>query len=411
MKWSDKKLGAICEEFGGLIQTGPFGSQLHQSEYQDEGVPFIMPQDIEDGRIKLDSVARVSEEAANRLKRHKVKLGTIVMPRRGAINKRAFITEIEEGALCGSGCIKIELSGVGLHPKFLYHYLDQPNIVAWIEQHAVGSTMLNLNSTIIQAIPVRYPDFGVQEKIASVLSAYDDLIENNRRRMTLLEESARQLYREWFVRLRFPGYEHTRIVKGVPEGWAKKKMRDVCESVGGGTPSTSRPEFWEDGDITWVVPTDITRNNCLALLDSEKKITEAGLKNSSAKMVPPETILMTSRASIGFFGLVDRVVCTNQGFISVIPKEENLRMYLLHNLMNRREEILGRAVGSTYKEISKSTFREMDILVPTHSLLESFSEFAYDTFRQVRVLKKQEVKLRAARDLLLPRLMSGEIAV
>ena len=102
-------------------------------------------------------------------------------------------------------------------------------------------------------------------------------------------------------------------------------MSNICESVGGGTPSTLRPEFWDDGEITWVTPTDITQNDCLALLDSEKKITEAGLKNSSAKMLPSETILMTSRASLGFFGLVDREVCTNQGFISVIPHEENLR--------------------------------------------------------------------------------------
>jgi type I restriction enzyme S subunit len=236
-------------------------------------------------------------------------------------------------------------------------------------------------------------------------------MENNLRRIALLEESARLLYREWFVRLRFPGHEHTRIVDGVPEGWKSKKMIDACESVGGGTPSTSRPEYWENGDITWVTPTDITRNNCLVLLDSEKKITESGLKNSSARLLPPETILMTSRATLGFFGIVDRVVCTNQGFISVIPREERLRMYLLHNLMSRKEEIIGKASGTTYKEINKSTFRDIGIVIPSKALLDRFREFAEDTVQQTRVLKKQTEKLKLARDLLLPRLMRGEIAV
>jgi type I restriction enzyme S subunit len=146
-------------------------------------------------------------------------------------------------------------------------------------------------------------------------------------------------------------------------------------------------------------------------LDSEKKITTTGLKNSSAKVLPPETILMTSRASLGFFALIDREVCTNQGFISVVPRAHNLRMYLLHNLMSRREEIIGKATGATYKEINKSTFRAMDIVVPTRVLLDQFQNFTYDTLRQVRLLKKQMEKAKEARDVLLPRLMTGELSV
>jgi type I restriction enzyme S subunit len=161
----------------------------------------------------------------------------------------------------------------------------------------------------------------------------------------------------------------------------------------------------------WIIPTDITRNNCLVLLDSEKKITEEGLKHSSTKLLPPETILMTSRASIGFFGLIDMEVCTNQGFISIIPKKKNLRMYLLHNLISRRDEIELRASGSTYKEINKTTFRERGIVIPDVVLLDLFYQFSYDTIKQTRILKKQILKLKHTRDLLLPRLMNGEIAV
>jgi len=292
-------------------------------------------------------------------------------------------------------------------PKFVYYKLQTLNL----EKYNAGGAVPTLNRNNLDNIPVRIPLLPIQRKIASILSAYDYLIENNLRRIALLEESAKLLYREWFVRFRFPGHEHTRIINGVPEGWEKKKISDVCETVGGGTPSTQKPEYWEGGDITWVIPTDITRNNCLVLLDSEKKITEEGLKNSSARLVPLETILMTSRASVGFFGLIDREVCTNQGFISIITHQEHYRMYLLHNFITRREEILSKAGGTTYKEITKRTFRSFDILMPSKALLEEFQVFAYDTIRQTRVLKKQIEKLIQARDLLLPKLMSGEIVV
>ncbi len=231
------------------------------------------------------------------------------------------------------------------------------------------------------------------------------------RRIKLLEEAARLIYKEWFVRLRFPGHEHIRVVDGVPDGWIKKAMDDVCESVGGGTPSTKVSEYWDNGNIIWITPTDVTKNNCIVLLDSEKKITEEGLKKSSAKLVPPDTILMTSRASIGFFALIDKEVCTNQGFISIIPSEENSRMYLLFNLIHRKEEIISKAGGTTYKEIIKSTFRNFEIMIPSKNILNSFNNYAYNFIRQVRLLKKQNQKLKEAHDILLPRLMNGSIQV
>ena len=189
-------------------------------------------------------------------------------------------------------------------------------------------------------------DTSKQRTIASILSTYDDLIENNQRRIRSLEQTARLLYEEWFVHLRFPGHQHVTITDSVPKGWEKKTIADICETVGGGTPSTKVPEYW-DGDITWVIPSDVTKNDCLILLDSERKITNTGLRESSAKMVPAETILMTSRASVGFFALMDREVCTNQGFINLIPHDEEVRMYLLFNLMSRVAEIRGNAKGTT----------------------------------------------------------------
>jgi type I restriction enzyme, S subunit len=409
VKYPIRTLGDYCDRSKGLIQTGPFGSQLHQEDYVEVGHPVVMPKDIKDGRIDETTVARVTESMAAQLQRHKLKVGALVMPRRGDIGKRALIRKEQEGFLCGTGCIKIELDNEVLNPQFLYYFLEQPQITDWIEKRAIGSTMLNLNTQIIRSIEI--PEFPISEqnRIADILSSYDDLIENNRRRIQLLEESARLLYQEWFVRLRFPGHEQVPVHDGVPEGWMVQKIADVAETIGGGTPSTSVPEYWDNGEVTWFVPKDITNNDSFVILESERKITAQGLRESSTRMLPAESILMTSRASIGFFAIYEHPACTNQGFISVVPKRPELQMYLLYNLYSRREEIEQRAGGTTFKEISKSTFRNLEILVPEQEILIRFQQNAYTIFEQVRVLKKQKQRLQQARDLLLPRLMRGEL--
>jgi len=295
----------------------------------------------------------------------------------------------------------------GNAPRFIAYFLK--NVLRGTTSDKAAVPGVNRNDLHARRVRVTR-DRAQQEAIASILSAYDDLIENNRRRIQLLEQAARLLYKEWFVRLRFPGHEHVTIRDGVPEGWEKKKIADVCDTVGGGTPSTKVPEYW-DGDITWVVPSDVTKNDCLILLGSERKITEKGLRESSARMVPPATILMTSRASVGFFALMAREVCTNQGFINIIPHEDELRMYLLFNLMSRVAEIRSNAKGTTYPEISKGRFRGMDVVVPSRTLVNAFARFTNDIIQQVQCLKRATLQLEAARDLLLPRLMKGEIAV
>jgi type I restriction enzyme S subunit len=296
---------------------------------------------------------------------------------------------------------------LGNNPLFMYYFLKTKDFSPLNS----GAAQPSLNRNFVHVVSVTIPGSKEQGAIAEILSAYDELIENNRRRIALLEEAAQMLYREWFVRFRFPGHEHVKIIDGIPEGWERRTFHDVCDAIGGGTPKTSKPEYWNDGDIPWYTPTDITRNSCLALLDSTTKITEAGLRGSSAKMLPSGTVLMTSRASVGFFGIIDTPSCTNQGFISIIPRDLCARMYLLHNLMHRVEEIRSHSGGATYKEISKGKFRALPVVVPEALLLREFEEQTATLHAQVLSLHTMNQKLAQARDLLLPRLMNGEIAV
>lgn len=204
MKWQRDTLGAICDRAGGSIQTGPFGSQLHQSDYREEGTPVVMPQDIVDDRIALNKIAYVDDQIAERLSRHRLKFGDIVFPRRGDIGKRALISENDAGYLCGTGCLKIACPTEELDPRFLYLFLAQPNVVSWIESKAVGATMLNLNTGILRGLEIVYPDLTTQRDISQRLMAFQALAENYRQQIFKLDEAAQLIYTEWFVRLRFP---------------------------------------------------------------------------------------------------------------------------------------------------------------------------------------------------------------
>ncbi len=260
-----------------------------------------------------------------------------------------------------------------------------------------GGAVPTLNRNFLDSISLKVPPLPIQQKIASILSAYDDLIENNLKRVKLIEEDLSIQYKLLVIQCK---------------EFIKYKIEDICQTFGGGTPSTNNHQYWEDGDITWFSPTDLTKHNSFVLLDSDKKITNLGLSKSSAKIVPPMTILMTSRATIGYFGLISKPASTNQGFINIIPNRDHYRAYILFNLMNRKDDIINNANGATYLEITKGNFRKMSISIPTdESVLKDFEYTFHQTFRLIENLLKQNNLLQEARDILLPRLMSGEIEV
>ena len=386
---------------------------LHKTApIQPSGYPSIRTPNVGRGRLLLNGVNRVSEEVyAEWTKRAIPEPGDLILAREAPAGNVAIIGKGQTVCL-GQRTVHLRPDSDKVDPHFLCYYLLAPRQQGALLAGETGATAGHVNMRDIRKLWLgQLPQLKEQKRLGKILAAYDDLIENNRRRIALLEEAARLLYREWFVHFRFPGHENVNIISGLPEGWTPQTFGAVCKPVGGGTPSTSKPEFWNDGDIPWYTPTDVTRNSCLALLDSGRKITEAGLRSSSAKMLPADTILMTSRASVGFFGIIEEPSCTNQGFISILPNDPRARMYLLFNLMHRVEEIRSHAGGSTYKEISKSKFKALDVVLPDSYLLREFEEQTSTLHSQVRALHTMNQKLAESRDLLLPRLMNGAVAV
>jgi type I restriction enzyme S subunit len=199
----------------------------------------------------------------------------------------------------------LRLKDRSVNLKWAYYKL----LTVDINRIDVGAAIPTTNRDSFYAVPVNVPSLSTQQRIASILSAYDDLIENNLRRIKLLEESTRQLYKEWFVRLRFPGYEHTKIINGVPDGWEKKTAFDAMDIQSGGTPSTKNPEYW-DGEIPFYTPKDFS--NSPYAIDTERYITENGLSNCNSKLYPKNTVFISARGTVGKIIMAERLMAMSQ---------------------------------------------------------------------------------------------------
>ncbi len=406
--WEEKSLGDIS-----FIIDGDRGINYPKAEdfFDDEYCLFLNTGNVTTNGFDFSNKKFITRQKDELLRKGRVSVGDIVFTTRGTVGNCAFYKkQIFKQLRINSGMVILRCEKY-VDNKFLYQYFKTSLAKEYFKMFSSGSAQPQLPIKDMKKIKIKIPDLATQQRIADILSAYDDLIENNNRRIELFEKAAQDLYKEWFVRFRFPGYENAKFKDGLPEGWEVKKIIEIADAVGGGTPSTSEKKYWDNGDIMWVTPTDITKNKNLVLIDVEKRITKLGLKNSSAKMLPPYTILMTSRASIGFFGIINKSVCTNQGFISLINKNSNYRYYTLFALINQRDVIESRATGATFKEISKSSFKEMKILVPHINVVYDYNKFTDDIFNKILELKTKNQNLKKQRDLLMPRLMSGKLEV
>jgi type I restriction enzyme S subunit len=408
MEFATRTLGEICDEVDGVIQTGPFGSQLHQSDYRDEGTPVVMPKDLAGDRVSVESIARIGDEDVERLARHKLETGDIVYARRGDIGRRALITGREAGWMCVTGCMRISLGDTILNPRFLFYYLGQPDIVTWIYNQAVGATMPNLNTSIVRSVPVKYPPLPSQHKIAAVLSAYDDLIENNTRRIAVLEEMARLLYQEWFVRFRFPGHEDVAMVDSelgpVPEGWEVKKLGEIAEQVR----RSVRPDEVEPQ--TPYIGLEHMPRRSIALSDWGRVD-----ETKSTKLVFHRGEILFGKIRPYFHKVgvapVDGVSSTDA--IVIVPKPDKHFSLVLACVSS--DEFVDHATqtsqGTKMPRADWNVLVKYPVCIPPEPILSRFSELVEDIVAHIQNAVLRNRTLRRTRDLLLPRLVSGQVDV
>ena len=317
-------------------------------------------------------------------------------------NQRHFgiIKSQPENFLVSTGFAVIDVNTNVLDADFLYYLLTQDALVEALHAIAEQSTSayLSIKPSDLENLEIEIPDLDTQRKIADVLSSLDRKITQNTDVNENLEQQARAFFQESF------------IDNADPE-WVIGTISDFGTIVGGSTPSKSKPEYYTKTGIAWISPKDLSINKSKFISHGENDITELGLKNSSATIMPEGTVLFSSRAPIGYIAIAAGEVTTNQGFKSIVPKPEIGTAFVYYFLKHNLAIIEGMASGSTFKEVSGSTMKGVPAVIPDTDTIARFNDFCAPIFAQQRILEEQNQSLAALRDNLLPKLMSGELDV
>ncbi|BCV20621.1 restriction endonuclease subunit S [Moorella sp. Hama-1] len=272
--------------------------RIYAADYKSEGVPFYRGKEIVEKHLgKLDVSTELFIDRAKfeqiRVKFGAPKAGDLLLTSVGTLGIPYVVRKGEEFYF-KDGNLTWFRNFRNLDSLFLYYWLMSPQGREQLKKCMIGSSQPAYTITLLKEMEICLPDFPIQHKIAAILSAYDDLIENNNRRIKILEEMAQLIYREWFVKLRFPGHEKVRMVDSelgpIPEGWFISNIEDICERINsGGTPSRQKPEYWEPANIRWFKTKELRDSY---LFDSEEHISEEGLEKSTAKIFPENSVVM-----------------------------------------------------------------------------------------------------------------------
>lgn len=458
--WDQTTLGEICARQNGSIQTGPFGSQLHTSDYKEFGTPVVMPTNIGDSGIDETGIARISQEDVNRLSQHVLKKGDIVFSRRGDVTKNALVRTRETGWFCGTGCLKVRVGDESIATAdFISQYLRLPSIKEWLVRHAVGATMPNLNTGILAAVPVTLPSLDEQKQIAKILDDFDHKIELNRQTNQTLEQIAQALFKIWFV-----DFEPTRAKIAAKEAGAlpEEIERAAMCAISGKTPDQLTqltpetqqnlkttaalfpdalvdselgevPEGWEVGTLanlcrlnesSWSEKNAPEEVNYVDLANTKNGIIEEVQRYSWSEapsrarriLKAGDTIIGTVRPGNRSFSLIgtnEQVLTASTGFAVLSPKKKEYveLLYIASTSNESIDRLAHLADGGAYPAVRPDVVTQLEMVIPCDDLIEVFSELNRPVFTQMLDNLDENLTLKNLRDSLLPKLLSGEIVL
>jgi type I restriction enzyme S subunit len=429
-EWVTFYLGEVCTKIGsGATPRG--GSSV----YLDRGeIALIRSQNIYNEGFRREGLAFITPEHARELEQVEVMPGDVLLNITGdSVARCCLVDESILPARVNQHVAIVRADPHKLDSRFLRYFLVCPNVQARMVSWAgSGGTRNALTKAMIESFDVHAPrDLGEQRAIAHILGTLDDKIDLNRRMNETLEAMARAIFKSWFVDFDpvrakaegrkpfgmdaataalFPDSFDDSSLGKIPKGWRVGLIGDVVNAVGGSTPRTEEPTFW-NGDFNFCTPKDMASLRSPILLDTERRITEAGLKEISSGLLPRGTLLLSSRAPIGYLAITEIPVAVNQGIIAAICDKELPNFYVLHWVRENMETIVANANGTTFLEISKKNFRPINVLVPPEAILAKYVQVACPLHERIVGNVVQSRTLAAIRDALLPKLISGEIRV
>ncbi|WP_341876541.1 restriction endonuclease subunit S [Defluviitalea saccharophila] len=390
MKWETVNLGDVLH----LIIGGGTPSKS-KSEYWNGDIFWCSVKDMEDDKHYLSYTKdTITKKGLENSSANLIKAGTVITSTRMGLG-RAFINKVD---MAINQDLKALIPNERIDNRFLlWTIVSKRNELNMLGR---GSTVKGITLDILKSIEIALPPLIVQRRIADILSAYDDLIENNQKQIKLLEEAAMRLYKEWFVNLRFPGYENTKIVDGVPDGWSRKKLIDIADITMGQSPKS---EYYNDRQQGLPFHQGVTNYGYRFVIDetysmSYTRIAEAG------------SVLFSVRAPVGRMNITKNKIVIGRG-LAAINHREGLQSFLFYMLKNRfyKDDLIGN--GAIYASITKAVLHSQEFLIPCDNLANEFNSVAKSIDQQITNVDRQIILLQQARDKLLPKLMNGDIEV
>ena len=401
MKWEKKKL-CECTEY---ITDGD-----HQpAPKADKGVHFIKIKDIVNNQVSFDAQVYVPQEYYDNLPmERKPQKEDVLYTVVGSFGIPSYVQTDE--LFCFERNIALLHPNKDIEPRFLYYSLKNPAFYKGVEIVANGSAQKLIPLSKLKDLKISVPDKEAQRHIADILSAYDDLIENNQKQIKLLEEAAQRLYKEWFVDLRFPGHENTKIVDGVPEGWNECTVESFGTVITGKTPPTSNKEYYTNGKVPFVTIPDM--HNVVYPLKTEKRLTIEGAQTQKNKYIPPNSVMISCIGTVGLVSIATEVCQTNQQINSIILNNED-DLYFFYESMLRMKDLLDGlgSNGATMTNVNKSKLEKLIIISPSKDIVKQYNDVCKPLFESALNSSRKNVYLKNMREALLPKLMSGEVEV
>ena len=377
---------------------------------EGEGYPLIRTPNVGKGRLILDNVHKVSKETYDiRNKRTVPHENDIIFAREAPAGNAAVITKGQNVCL-GQRTVLIRPNQSAVNPHYLVYYLLAPQQQIKLLGYSHGATVGHVNIPDLAKLPISLPTLALQKRIADIVENYDNLIEINNKRIKVLEQIAENLYKEWFVRFRFLGYENAEFENGIPKGWLRGRIDSYYDTTSGGTPSRKNKEFYNNGVIPWVKTGEIKDS---IILDTEEHITEFAINKSSAKILPKGCVIMAMYGvNIGMLSYLSKEMSCNQACCAFTDKRNlSSRHYLFHYMKSIRDYLLLIGFGAAQQNLSQDLIKRIRITMPSDEIVKLFEKRINDYYNQIYNLLKQNRNLIKQRDLLLPRLMSGKLEV
>ena len=396
----------------------------------DTGFKFLRITDIQNGFVEWQSVPFCKIDQALAPK-YRLESGDIVVARTGNSTGENYLYDSEEKSIFASYLIRFRIDKSIAEPGYVWRCMRSPSWWDFVNGAKTGSAQAGANAKVLGSFKFELRSLPEQKTIAHILGTLDDKIELNRKTNETLEEIAKALFKSWFVDFDpvrakaegrptglpaeisdlFPDSFEKSELGEIPRGWEVKPIGDVADCVGGSTPSTDEPSYWEGGKHWWATPKDLSSLSEPFLLGTARKITDAGLSEISSGVLPPGTVLLSSRAPVGYLVVATIPVSINQGFIALRPNKRASSVFLLNWCFNNLQQIKDRSSGTTFAEISKAAFRPIQCVLPPAPLIEAITQTIQPLYDRVVESMRESSSLSSMRDTLLPKLISGELRV